>query len=72
MKSAEKKPLTFHKVSEGKKVILARQENEHYRKRLKLGCVLRFEQDMRRRKSLPIYELFTDLFNQKGSTSFII
>lgn len=28
MKPAEKKPLTFYKVSEEKKVIFARQENE--------------------------------------------
>lgn len=72
MKSAEKKLLTLYQVSEGEKVILARQENEHYRKGLKLGCVLRFEQDMRRRKSVPVHELSTNLFGQKGSTSFLI
>lgn len=71
MKSAETKSLTFYQISEGKKVILARQENEHYRKGLKLGCALRFEQDMRRRKSVPVDELSTNLFRQKGSTFLI-
>lgn len=72
MKSGEKKQLTFYQISEEKKVIHARQGNDYYRKRLKLGCVLRFEQDMRRRKSVPIYELSTNGFSQKGSTSFLI
>lgn len=58
------KSLTFYHICEGKKVILARQKNKHYRKGLKLSCVLRFEQDIRR-KSLPIYELSTNLFSQK-------
>lgn len=64
MKSAEKKPFTFYQISEWKKVILARQQNGHYRKGLKLGCILRFEQDIRR-KSLPIYELSTNLLRKE-------
>lgn len=72
MKSAEKQQLTFYQTSEGKKVILARQGNEHYRKGLKLDCVLRFEQDMRRRNSVPMYEMSANGFSQKGSTSFLI